>query len=133
MGGAIGHAGPYAGTVLFDVRTVRRDGWSVVSVTGDIDLATLPSLRTELERVPADDVALDLRGVDYLDPVATGLLVAASLRAARRGGRFAVVCRSGRTRELLAESRLDEVLVVVDDADDLPPHASLPTEGAPPA
>lgn len=105
--------------MLFDVRTLRRGTWSVVSVVGEVDLATMPTLRQELERVGADEVALDLRGVDHLDPVALGVLVAASLRAKRRGGRFAVVCAEGRPRELLAESELDTILTVVSDPDDL--------------
>jgi anti-anti-sigma factor len=105
--------------MLFDVRTVRRDGWCLVAVTGEIDLASVPALRTELERVPVDDVALDLRNVDYLDPVALGVLLAGSLRSTRRGGRFAVVCADGRPRELLVETRLDTILTVVGDADEL--------------
>lgn len=112
--------------MLFDVRTVRRDGWCLVAVVGEIDLASLPLLRQELERTPTDKVALDLRGVDYLDPVALGVVLAGALRAGRRGGGFAVVCPPGRPRELLAETRLDEILVVVDDADELVSSPSTP-------
>lgn len=103
--------------MLFDVRTVRIDGWSVVAVVGDIDLATLPSLRQHLDLVDGDRVALDLSGVEYLDPVGLGIVLAGSVRAQRRSASFAVVCPEGRPREILRESRVDTIVRVVPDAD----------------
>ena len=105
--------------MLFDVRVLRRDGWTVVAVVGDVDLATMPALHQELSGVEGDRVALDLSGVDLLDPVTFGVLVAGALRTGRRGARFAVIAPPGRPRELLAESRLDEVLTVASSLDDL--------------
>jgi anti-anti-sigma factor len=109
--------------VLFDVRTDERGPWAVVRVVGEVDLATLPTLRQELDRATGDAVALDLTSVDYVDPVALGVVLAGSLRASRRGGRFTVVCPPGRPRDLLAESGVDRIVRVVDGADDLDaPH-----------
>ncbi len=105
--------------MLFDVRVLRRGGWTVVSVVGDVDLATMPTLHQELSGAEGDRVALDLSGVDHLDPVTFGVLVAGALRAGRQGATFAVVVPPGRPRDLLAESRLDEVLTVVASFDDL--------------
>lgn len=79
----------------------------------------MPALRQELERVPSEEVALDLRGVDHVDPVALGVVLAASVRAKRRGGRFAVVCADGRPRDLLAESGIDTIVEVYADPDEL--------------
>ena len=114
-----GSAPPYRWRMLFDVRVLRRGGWTVVSVVGDVDLATMPTLHQELSGVDGDRVALDLSGVDHLDPVTFGVLVAAALRAGRGDGPFAVVAPPGRPRELLAESRLDQVLTVAGSPDDL--------------
>lgn len=106
--------------MLFDVRTVTRRDWEVVSVVGDVDLATIPSLRSHLELVVADRIALDLGGVDLFDPLGFGVVLSCSLRAARRGARFVVVCPAGRPRELFAESGVDRIVEVVDDLDHLP-------------
>lgn len=105
--------------MLFDVRTRHQGDWTVVAVIGDVDLATIPALRQELDRAEGAAVALDLGGVDLFDPLAFGVVVAGSLRATRRGARFAVVCPPGRPRELFAESRLDRILDVVERSSQL--------------
>jgi anti-anti-sigma factor len=99
--------------VLFDVRILPHGDWSVLSVVGEVDLATMPALRQELDQLDGDRVALDLGSVDYLEPVSLGLIVAGSLRARRRGARFSVVCPPGAARDLLEESRLDRIVDVV--------------------
>jgi len=105
--------------VLFDVRTLEREGWTVVAVVGDIDLATLPALRQHLETTSGAQVAIDLSGVDHLDPIGFGIVIAGALRARRRGALFAVIAPEGRPRELLAETELDQILTVVASFDDL--------------
>lgn len=105
--------------MLFDVRTLTRDGWTVVAVVGDVDLATIPSLNSKLAVADERNVALDLSGVDLFDALGTGVLVAAARRARRTGSAFAVICPVGRPRDLLAETRLDEILTVVDGFEDL--------------
>jgi anti-anti-sigma factor len=104
--------------VLFDVRTVHRGGWDVVQVVGDVDLATVPTLQAALVSADGDRVALDLGGVDHFDPLGFGVVIAASLRTARRGARFAVLC-AGRPRELFAESGVDRIVEVAATVDDL--------------
>jgi anti-anti-sigma factor len=107
------------GPALFDVRTLPHGDWSVMSVVGEVDLATVPTLRQELDQLDGDRVALDLGSVDYLDPLALGLILAGSLRARRRGARFTVVCPPGAARDLLAESCVDTIVPVVAGVDDL--------------
>lgn len=113
------HLGRYGEAVLFDVRTLTRDGWTVVAVVGDVDLATIPSLNSKLAVADERNVALDLSGVDLFDALGTGVLVAAARRAHRADSDFAIVCPPGRPRDLLAETRLDEILTVVDGFEDL--------------
>ena len=105
--------------MLFDVRTLRRGDWSVLAVVGELDLATIPALRQEMDLLDGDRVALDLGGVDYLEPVALGLILSGSLRARRREGRFAVVCPPGPARDLLEESGVDRIVDVVGDPAEL--------------
>jgi anti-anti-sigma regulatory factor len=50
--------------VLFEARTDPLGDWAVVRVIGEIDLASLPSLRQEVDRTDGDRLALDLTDVD---------------------------------------------------------------------
>lgn len=102
--------------MLFDVRVLPMGTWDVLCVVGDLDLATLPALRQALDRIDSPDVAVDLSGVDYLDPVTLGALFVGALRATRTGGRFLVVCPAGPARDLLTETGVDRILDVVGDA-----------------
>ena len=105
--------------MLFDVRILRHGDWSVLAVVGEVDLATMPALRQELDQLDGDRVAVDLGSVDYLEPVALGLIVAGSLKARRRDARFTVVCPAGAARDLLDESGVDRIVDVVASVDDL--------------
>lgn len=106
--------------MLFDVRTVHRQGWQIVQVVGDVDLATVPTLQAALVSADGDLVGLDLGGVDHFDPLGFGVVLSASLRTARRGARFAVLC-AGRPRELFAESGVDRIVEVAGSLDELGP------------
>jgi anti-anti-sigma factor len=104
---------------LFDVRTADRNGWSLATVVGDLDLATLPALRTALDQLEGRSVGLDLTGVAYLDAVVLGVVLGARVRARRLGGDFVVVCPPGGARDLLAATGVDAVLNVVASLDEL--------------
>ena len=110
--------------MLFDVQVLQREGWTVLAVVGDVDLATLPALRQRSLEATGERVVLDLSGVDHLDPLAFGVLHALALRAGRQGGSFAVVCPDGRPRDLLAETGLDRLIQVVPALEELPAQAS---------
>lgn len=84
----------------------------MVSVLGDLDLAALPRLTEELGHLrDTGKVTLDLEGVDYLDPVCLGALLAAELRTRRAGGSLDVLA-GPEVRRLLRETRLDEIIEV---------------------
>ncbi len=96
--------------MLFDIQRRIADGREVVSVVGDVDLASLPELATAL-MASTGDVVVDLSGVDYVDPVCLGALIAMDLRVRRGGGHLTVRASSG-VGSLLEESRLNEILDV---------------------
>jgi anti-sigma B factor antagonist len=117
--------------MLFDARVTEHEAWSVVRVIGEVDLASMPTLRQTADRALGvgaigriGPVAVDLTDVDLLDPVCVGVLVSARLRAERAGSRFVVVCPPGRVRDLLAESLVDRIMTVVPTVDDL--HDAVP-------
>lgn len=105
--------------MLFDVRILPVGEWDVLCVVGDLDLATMPALRQGFDRLDSSSAAVDLSGVDHVDPMALGVLLVGALRARRSHGRFAVVCPAGPARDLLAETGVDRIVTVVDD------HAGL--------
>jgi len=99
--------------VLFDVQVAEAGGWQVLTVVGDVDVATLPRLTAATDRLDAGQVAVDLRPVEWFDPVCSGVLVSVALRARRRGGR-AVFVVGDSVRRTMVDTRLAEVLELLD-------------------
>ncbi|MBW3619268.1 MAG: STAS domain-containing protein [Actinobacteria bacterium] len=100
----------------------HRDGWTVVSATGPLDVATSPALRqrlTELQVPAGTRLVLDLEGVEHIDSFGLAVLIGALKRARSSGGSLVVRCTRQRTLSLLALTRLDEVLDVVAELSDL--------------
>ena len=85
----------------------------VVTVSGELDVATVPGLGDELARVlneSAHEVVVDLLAVSFVDSVALGLLVETSRRMAARGGVFRIVCDDRRIVRIIEITGLDRVL-----------------------
>jgi anti-sigma B factor antagonist len=85
--------------MLFNATCRVLDGVAVVSIVGDIDLASAPALRTRLlhaarQKLP---VRVDLHECDFIDSVGVGLLIGAARRARTAGLSFQTV---GSTRVL---------------------------------
>ena len=99
--------------------------WAVVTVLGDVDLATAPALRHEVLALLGDghrQIALDLTPTDFVDSIGLGIVVAIWKRVRVQGGTFAVVC---------PEPRLKRVFQVVDLDTVLPLHTSVEEVTAP--
>jgi len=95
-----------------------HEGTTVLLVAGEVDMATVPQLRTRVvQLVTATNapVVLDLGGVTLLDSIGLGVLVGAAARAESLGRRLVMVCPEGPTRELLVRTRLDTVLPLAND------------------
>ncbi|HVF19635.1 MAG TPA: STAS domain-containing protein [Mycobacteriales bacterium] len=101
----------------------RRDeaDHCLVAVHGEVDLATAPTLRTELQAVLDDEpaaVVLDLDAVPFLDSTGLGVLVAAYKRATALG----IPLRLARPRRIVANAltlvRIDTVIPVHDTIED---------------
>lgn len=77
----------------FSISTSEGDRRVVVTIRGELDLATAPELETALlERLDAgQEVVLDLRELQFMDSSGLRVLVTAHARAADGGPRFAIV------------------------------------------
>lgn len=92
------------------VHVTGHGDWTVVSIGGELDLSTAPRLRGELlvqiasagrsasARANAGGMklALDLRGVGFIDSIGLGVLIGARRRVIEAGGSLIVVHDSSR-------------------------------------
>lgn len=95
--------------MLFAVRSRLEGVTTTVTVTGEIDLASVVSLRREL-RAAQGHVRVDLADVDVIDSVGIGLLIGAARRTRDRGDTFAVVAAPDHVDSLLRRCGVHEVL-----------------------
>ena len=96
-------------------------GWHVLTVTGELDLASSPLLTQRLQAVPdSAAVALDLSEVTFIDSSGLGAIVSANGRLTDRGGRLAVIApERGPVDRLVALTGLDQIVAVVRSRGDL--------------
>ena len=67
----------------FEISEERRDGTSVVSVSGEVDVATAPALRDCFDQVIERDtgpIVVDLADVSFIDSTGLGVLIGARKR-----------------------------------------------------
>ena len=99
----------------------ERDGWAVLSVSGEIDMATAPNLRERLHALLADDkshLVVDLDDVGFLDSTALGVLVGVLKRARTEGGEVRIVSTQPRVRKVFEITRLDSAFDLFDSVDE---------------
>ena len=113
-----------------DVRVVVEDlgpdtegtDWSVAKVSGDLDIATAPSLREQLVGAVTDGrvhLVLDLTGVGFLDSTGLGVIVGVLKRARTLGGDLRLVCPGTAVRRVFEVTALDRTMplaMTVDEA-----------------
>jgi len=94
LASAPGADGEQAGPdlVSFSVEVQRRDGVAIVEPRGELDVATVETLRVALDDIKvAWRLVLDLRGLSFIDSTGLHLLVALHQRAQRDGFQLALV------------------------------------------
>ena len=96
----------------FAISEGTSNGCSIVSVVGELDVATAPELRTRLDdaidRGPAVVVA-DLLGVTFLDSTALGVLIGALKRSQAAGGELRIVAAEPRILKIFEITGLTEL------------------------
>ncbi len=102
------------------IETGMQGTWHVLAVTGEIDLYTAPALRDALANTPATSLAVDLRGVRFMDSMGLGVLIGARRRATEGERGFALICGEGPVLRVLDVSGLTRVFDVVASPAELP-------------
>jgi anti-sigma B factor antagonist len=93
------------------------EGVPIITVVGEIDVATAPQLRESLHRLITQGqatVVLDLLGVTFLDSTALGVLVGALKRCRELGGELHVVVADARIRKIFEITGLDKVFPIAE-------------------
>lgn len=101
---------------------VRREAdRTVLSVHGELDLASAPLLQSEIESTVSDDRALvlDVEDLEFMDSTGLRVILAAHERSQERGQGFALTRGSQQVQRLLSITRAGEHLRIVDSPDEL--------------
>ena len=99
-----------------------RDGTAVLTVKGEVDVATAPRLREHVIDLVADGhrrIVVDIEGVEFLDSTGLGVLVGALKRVRSHGGELELVCTRPRILKVFEVTGLDRVFAIhasVDEA-----------------
>jgi anti-sigma B factor antagonist len=94
----------------------ERGAWSVVSVSGEVDLATSPELRDALNAAleASTQVVIDLSQVSFLDSTGLGVLVQAHQRAEAEGASLRLVVTESSVRRVIDVTGLSRVFSLHD-------------------
>ncbi len=102
------------------VLRVQRDvhpSWVVVTLTGELDLGTLPQAEREVlaaEDTAPDTLRVDLSGLSFMDSSAVRLVLQSDARARAAGRRLVVACGQGLPRRMFDLLGLADRLELVD-------------------
>ena len=102
------------------MNTSDRDGWAVLSLSGEIDIATAPRVRERLYAMLAegrDKLIVDLDDVGFLDSTGLGVLVGVLKRVRTQGGELRLVCTQPRIVKVFEITRLDSAFAIFDSID----------------
>jgi anti-sigma B factor antagonist len=104
---------------LAELAVTRQDlgSYSVLTLTGELDITTGARLRDALHDLIEDGVShhvVDLRGIQFLDSTGLGVLVGHHKRLAERSGSLQVVCGPGLVGGVFRLTGVDQLIPVRD-------------------
>jgi anti-sigma B factor antagonist len=94
---------------------VRRGETDVVVVTGEVDVASSPVLRSELRKLIAEgsfSVELDLKGMTFIDSTGIGVLVGTARLLRHNGGDLRLVNPHPSTIRVLEITGLTRIFTI---------------------
>lgn len=99
----------------FAISQARVGEWVVIAVSGEVDMATGPSLRDDILAAFAAGnhrIVLDLSAVTFMDSSGLGALLGSHRRARLMEGEIKLAAPSSRVQEILRLTNLDRVFDV---------------------
>src|SRR5215210_2734016 len=91
---------------------------AVISLSGEVDLSTIPALHDALTKAlahhPGRLIVIDLDGVTVLEDTGLGILLGAAGSARQTGADLVVVCNNMRLRERLDRTGFSRAIEVRD-------------------
>ena len=88
------------------------ESWTVITLSGDVDLASAPALRQQLadaSEVAPSFLIIDLSGLDFIDSTGLGVLVGTLRRVRATGGDVRLAGASTSTARVFSVTGLDRV------------------------
>ena len=91
------------------VEVYEEAGYTLITVAGEVDIATASALRERLAGPTASGkpIIVDLDAVSFIDASGLGVLAGAASRAATHGASLHLVCAREQTRRLFTITDLD--------------------------
>lgn len=99
-----------------DSRT--ETGRTIVTLSGEVDLSTAPSLRERLASLidaGSTSIVVDLRQVSFMDSTGLGVLMGAHLRVREHDGELQLVAADGPVMRVLTLAKLTDVFPVTSE------------------
>ena len=108
----------------FNVVVQREGAALIVAPEGELDMATVDSLRAALEADLGDarSLVLDLRGLGFLDTSGLQLVFEQQRRAEQEGFSFVLVRGQRHVQRLFEIAGMNDRLTIVDEVKDVPDH-----------
>jgi anti-sigma B factor antagonist len=100
--------------------TVMRGAW-VISIVGELDIATSPQVRELLSTAARDEdrpLVIDLTRCDFVDSTGLATLLHGAKPAQNGESNVALVCIGGEVRKLLELTAIDRTIPVYEALDD---------------
>lgn len=105
------------------LHTWTQGDWTILAVSGEVDVATAPKFRQEIVALVesgARRLAIDLSAVGLLDSTGLGVLVGAVKRLRGHGGDLVIVCDENRIRKVFELTRLDRAIDLYQTIEEVP-------------
>ena len=109
---------PFA--VSFGVSAELRQNVAILTVHGDVDLATAPLLESAIRDswTPPQRLVIDAQDLPFMDSTGLGVLVKAAIRVRDEGGQIAMAAVGARVRKVLSITGLDQHVAIYDTVED---------------
>lgn len=96
------------------VEVCQEAGYTLITVAGEVDIATAPALRERLAGPAASGkpIIVDLDAVSFIDASGLGVLASAASCVAAHGASLHLVCARDRVRRLFSITGMDRYMPI---------------------